>query len=150
MYLEFLRKNEGRMHPFRGARPLVKHLMDAPVRLGIWTGRERNSTLERLEAVSWERCFSPIVCGDDLDSHKPDPEGLLKIVHSWRLKPHEVLFVGDSDQDIGGGRAAGVPIVVIGHGRRIAASLLRYPLAVSARPAEAYALIRKLVLDGRG
>ena len=149
MYLGFLRQNADRMRPFRGARSLVKHLQAAPVRLGIWTGRERDSTVARLRALSWERCFAPIVCGDDLPSHKPDPEGLLGILHSWRLEPGEVLFVGDSDQDLEGGRAAGVPMVAIEHGRRIPASLLRHPVTVAAHPAAAYALVRKLVLAGR-
>jgi HAD superfamily hydrolase (TIGR01549 family) len=149
MYLNFLRKNEDRMQPFRGARSLLKDLQAAAVRLGIWTGRERESSMARLRALSWGRCFAPIVCGDDLPSHKPNPEGLLRILDAWRLTPGEVLFVGDSDQDLKGGRAAGVPMVAINHGRRIAARLLRHPLAVVPHPPAAYALVRKLVLAGR-
>jgi pyrophosphatase PpaX len=148
-YLDFLRRNEGRMRPFRGAGPLLKRLQAASIRLGIWTGRERESSEARLCALSWEQCFSPIVCGDDLPSHKPDPEGLLKILDLWRFKPGEMLFVGDSDQDLEGGRAAGVPMVAINHGRRIAAGLLGHPLGVAPSPPAAYALVRKLVLEGR-
>ena len=82
MYLDYLRKNEKRMRPFRGARSLVKQLQAASFRLGIWTGRERGSSTERLRALSWERSFDPVICGDDLASHKPDPDGLLRILHS--------------------------------------------------------------------
>ena len=146
-YLDFLRQNEHRMRPFRGARLLLSQLRAASVRLGLWTGRERGSTIARLKALSWEQDFAPIVCGDDLASHKPEPEGLLGIVHSWTLTPGEVLFVGDSDQDLEGGLAAGVPMVGIDHGRRIAASLLRHPVAVASNPPAAYALVRKLVLS---
>jgi HAD superfamily hydrolase (TIGR01549 family) len=149
MYLGYLRENEGRLRPFRGARRLLNDLQAASVRLGIWTGRERDSSVARLRALSWQRCFAPIVCGDDLPSHKPDPEGLLKILRSWRLTPREALFVGDSDQDLEGGRAAGVPMVAIGHGRRIGAGLLRHPLAVAPNPPAAYALVRELVLPGQ-
>jgi len=145
-YLGFLRRNEDRMRPFRGARVLMKDLQAASVRLGLWTGRERDSTEERLGALGWDRSFSPVVCGDDLPSHKPDPEGLLRILRSWRLKPEEALFVGDSDQDFEGGSAAGVPTVAIGHGRPIPAGLRRDVLAVLSRPADAYSLVRKLVL----
>ncbi len=146
-YLDFLQQNENRMRPFRGARPLVRDLQAGRIRLGIWTGRERGSTLVRLQALSWEGSFDPIVCGDDLATHKPDPEGLRRILRSWRLRPDEAVFVGDSDQDLAGGRAAGVPTVIIHHGRHIAAGLLRHPLKVAARPAEAYAFVRKLVLS---
>jgi phosphoglycolate phosphatase-like HAD superfamily hydrolase len=60
-----------------------------------------------------------------------------------------VIFVGDSDQDLEGGCAAGVPTVLINHGRQIAPELLGHPLAAVRTPTAAYALVRKLVLAGR-
>jgi HAD superfamily hydrolase (TIGR01549 family) len=148
-YLEFLRQNDHVALPFRGAGTLLKRLQAASVRVGLWTGRERNSTLARLRALSWEHGFDPVICGDDLPSHKPDPEGLLSIVRSWRLAPPQVVFVGDSDQDLAGGRAAGVPMVAIHPGRQIAAGLRWHPRAVAPDPPAAYAWVRKLVLAGR-
>lgn len=148
-YLEFLRQNDHVAQPFPGAQMLLNQLQDESVPMGLWTGRERNSTMERLRALSWERCFNPVICGDDLPSHKPDPEGLLKIVRSWGLEPSQVVFVGDSDQDIAGGRAAGVHVVAIDHGRRIAPGLRRHSLAVVQDPSAAYERVRKLALVGR-
>jgi phosphoglycolate phosphatase/pyrophosphatase PpaX len=148
-YLKYLRLNDHVVRPFRGARTLFKQLRAASIPVGLWTGRERGSALERLRALSWERCFDPVVCGDDLSSHKPHPEGLLNIVRSWRLAPSQVILVGDSDQDLEGGCAAGVPTVLIDHGRQIAPELLKHPLAAVPTPTAAYALVRKLVLAGR-
>ena len=145
-YFEFLRQNDRVVRPFRGARTLLRLLRGADVRVGLWTGRERGSTLERLRELSWARAFDPVVCGDDLPSHKPDPAGLLQIVRSWRLAPARVVFVGDSDQDFAGGHAAGVPTVAIDHGRRIASEFLRHTVAAAPTPAAAYACVRKLVL----
>src|SRR5208283_273045 len=68
-YLGFLRQHEQVAPPFRGARALLKFLRSKAVRIGLWTGRERGSTLERLRAFSWEEVFDPVVCGDDLPSH---------------------------------------------------------------------------------
>jgi phosphoglycolate phosphatase-like HAD superfamily hydrolase len=148
-YLRFLRQNDHVARPFRGARTLLKDLECASVRIGIWTGRERDSTLARLRALRWEHCFNPVICGDDLPSHKPDPAGLRKIIRCWRLRPHQALFVGDSDQDIEGGCAAGVPMLAIDHGRSIDPGPLRRPVAVVATPAAAYGWVRNLVLAGR-
>lgn len=148
-YLEFLRQHDHVARPFRGARTLLKFLRSESVRIGMWTGRERGSTVERLRGLSWERGFDPVVCGDDLPSHKPDPEGLLKIVRSWQLAPAQVIFVGDSDQDLAGGRAAGVPTVAIDHGRRIASEFLSHTLAVAPNPPAAYAWVRRRVQAGR-
>jgi HAD superfamily hydrolase (TIGR01509 family) len=145
-YLEFLRQNDHVARPFRGAGTLLKRLRAASVRVGLWTGRERNSTLERLRMLAWERCFDLMVCGDDLRSHKPNPEGLLKIIRSWGLAPAQVIYVGDADQDLAGGDAAGVPTVFIANDRPVACELVRPPLAVAPNPPAAYALVRKQVL----
>ena len=149
VYLGFLREHDHAVQPFRGAGALLKFLQSRAVRIGLWTGRERGSTSERLRALSWENVFDPVVCGDDLDSHKPDPEGLLKIVRRWKLAPADVVFVGDSEQDLAGGRAAGVPTVAIDHARRIAPELLRGCLVVAPSPPAAYAAVKKRVQAGR-
>jgi phosphoglycolate phosphatase-like HAD superfamily hydrolase len=64
------------------------------------------------------------------------------------LRPAEVLFAGDSDQDLAGARAAGVPMVAIHHKRKIAPGLLKHPIAAVATPPEAFAWIRAAVLGG--
>jgi HAD superfamily hydrolase (TIGR01549 family) len=145
-YTRFFAEHDESARLFRGARRLVRELHSAGIPLGIWTGRERSMAEVRLRALSLMDCFEPLICGDDLDSHKPDPEGLLRIVRRWGLLPAEVLFVGDSDQDFAGARAAGVPMVAIHHDRTIAPELLQHPVAVVATPPEAFAWIRTVVL----
>ncbi len=145
-YLGYLARHEDGIRPFRGARRLLADLTAAAIPLGIWTGRERAATLVLLRAVGWDRCFDVLVCGDDLPSHKPDPAGLLGITRRWRLKPAEVVFVGDSDQDLAGGVAAGAAMVAIGNGRSLAPDLAGRTTAVVATPAEAYRRVRELVL----
>ncbi len=147
-YLGYLDRQEHRIRPFRGACRLLADLGAASVRLGIWTGRERLSTLRHLRALDLEREFDALVCGDDLKSHKPDPAGLRRIIRRWRMEPADVLYVGDSDQDLAGGVAADVAVVAIQHGRRIAPGLARQAFAVVATPAAAYACVRKRVLAG--
>lgn len=148
-YLGYLERHEAGIRPFRGARRLLADLAAAAIPLGIWTGRERAATLVRLRAVAWNGCFDVLICGDDLPSHKPDPAGLLRIIRRWRLKPAEVVFVGDSDQDLAGGVAAGAAMVAIQNGRSIAPALAGRATAVVATPAEAYRRVRELVLSDR-
>jgi len=146
-YTRFLAEHESRTRLFRGARKLVRELHTAGIPLGIWTGRERSMTGARLRDLALQDCFDTLVCGDDLASHKPDPAGLLQIVRRWGMAPADVLFVGDSDQDFAGARAAGVPLVAIRHDRVIAPELLQHPVAVMATPAKAFAWLRAAVLD---
>jgi HAD superfamily hydrolase (TIGR01509 family) len=145
-YLKFLAEHEDTTRLFPGARELVEDLRAAGVLLGLWTGRERSATEVRLRAVALEGVFEAMVCGDDLTSHKPDPEGLQRILEQWRLAPEAVLFVGDSDQDLEGARAAGVAMVAIHHDRTFPPDLLDHSVALVATPAEAYASVRAAVL----
>ncbi|HUJ42200.1 MAG TPA: HAD-IA family hydrolase [Opitutaceae bacterium] len=131
---------------FRGARTLLRELRAAGYPLGLWTGRERHMTEDRLRALALARQFDLVVCGDDLPSHKPDPEGLLRIVQRWDLHPSRVLFVGDSAQDFAGAQAAGVPLVAIDHDGVIAPARRQHPVAVVATPAAAFAWVRGALL----
>ena len=148
-YRRFQEKAEQSLELFRGARTLLRDLHAAGFPLGLWTGRERNMTETRLRALALTNQFDLIVCGDDLPSHKPDPEGLLEIVRHWGLRPDQVLFLGDADQDFAGARAARVPLVAIRQDRAIAPALLRHPVAVVATPTAAFAWVRGALLRGR-
>ena len=146
-YQHFLEEHEERARLFPGARRLVGDLDRAGIPLGLWTGRERRLTLARLRGAGLDRHFDVLVCGDDLASHKPDPAGIRRIVRRWKLKPSQVLFVGDTQQDLDGGRAAGVAVVAIHPDPSLAPPLRGRPEMTTASPAEAYAWVRAAVLD---
>jgi HAD superfamily hydrolase (TIGR01509 family) len=148
-YAKFLAEHEDSARLFGGARRLVRALHAAEIPLGIWTGRERNLAEVRLRALALMDCFEVLICGDDLGSHKPDPEGLLWIVRHWGLPPAAVLFVGDSDQDLAGARAAEVPMVAIRQDRSSGPEPRHHPVVVVATPQEAFAWIRTAVLGGK-
>lgn len=45
--------------------------------------------------------FDPVMTGSEIGRAKPHPAGFLKIIKKWKLKPSEVLVVGDEpDLDI--------------------------------------------------
>jgi pyrophosphatase PpaX len=146
-YTRFFTEHDESTRLFRGARKLLRELHSTEIPLGLWTGRDRNLTEVRLRALALMDCFDVLICGDDLDSYKPDPEGLLRIVRRWGLPPAEVLFVGDADQDFAGANAAGVPFVAIRHDRAIAPELLKHAVAIVNTPTEAFTWIRAAVLD---
>ena len=61
-----------------------------------------------LKAFKIHEFFSPVITADDVTRPKPAPEGLLLILKDWNLKPHEVIFIGDSNLDMEAAQAAGV------------------------------------------
>jgi pyrophosphatase PpaX len=128
---------------FGGSRDLLVSLRAKGVKLGIWTGRDRSSTERMLRALGFGDCFDVLVCGDDLASHKPDPEGLLRAIDALGVTAEDAIFVGDADVDVRGGCAAGIHTILIHHGRGADADVHSRATEVFAEPGEAFAAIAR-------
>lgn len=138
---EFHRDHADLLRPFDGARETLLALHALGVRLAIWSGRDRVSALHLLREHGLEGLFSTMVCGDDLPTHKPAPEGMRAILRTLGLAPADVVFVGDADVDVLGGVAAGVETVLIRHARALAPELVVRCREVTAAPRDAYDLV---------
>lgn len=135
-------ENTHLIQPFAGAADLLDALRMGGVRAAIWTGRDRRSTEVLLARHGLAGHFATVVCGDDLLTHKPDPEGLREILRRLEVAPAEALFLGDADVDVLGGVACGVDTILIRHEREIEAHIIAHTWRQAASPAEAYALVR--------
>lgn len=60
--------------------------------------------------------FSLILGGDDVTEKKPHPAPLYMVLGKLGLRANELLFVGDSRNDIQAARAAGCPCVGMTYG----------------------------------
>lgn len=127
---------------FGGAAELLGELRAAAVRLGLWSGRDRASGLRMLRGLELERHFDALVFGDDLATHKPDPEGLQVVLATLGVEPHEAIFVGDADVDALAADAAGVELLFVRHGRRLPAPTERLIQCEAPDPAAAYRKLR--------
>ena len=90
-----------------GLLELLHWLKVYDVRLGICTNRG-SAVDELLRYFSLESFFFPIMTSR-ICPPKPYPDGLLRILDEWRLKPSEVAFLGDSKVDEQAAAGAGVP-----------------------------------------
>ena len=95
--------------------------------LAVFTGRTRHELRHTFERADAARHFKTIITLDDVRRSKPDPEGLLKILHG--RDPSTALYLGDNVDDALAAKAAGVPFIgVLPRGssaRRILGSKLR-------------------------
>jgi phosphoglycolate phosphatase len=79
--------------------------------LGIATSDDRSNTLVELDSLGISALIDAVRCGDDARAVKPDPAVLTGIAAEWGCSPGEVVFVGDSRQDLATAVAAGTQFV---------------------------------------
>ncbi len=138
---DFNRDHHHLIRPFDGVHPFLNELRGRGRTLGIWTGRDRETTQHLLEVHQLGGYFSAVVCGDDFATHKPDPEGLREVLRLVGRAPAEVLFVGDADVDVLGGVACGVDTVLIRHSREVTPTVQAQAWRTVGSPFEAYELL---------
>lgn len=60
----------------------------------------------------WTRFFAVVVCGEDVQRKKPDPEVYLQALKAVSLGPLDVVAIEDSPGGASAARAADVPVVI--------------------------------------
>jgi len=109
-YFLYYDKNHWKAELYPGINDILKYLKNQNYPLGIFTGKGKQASLITLKKLGVDQYFDLIVTGDDVKNHKPSPEGILKFVNKFNLKPERVLMIGDSVSDIKAAKDAGVKI----------------------------------------
>lgn len=84
--------------------------------LALVTNKPTPFVAPLLEALDIAKYFSVVVGGDDVQNKKPHPEPILLVAGKLSLTPEQLLFVGDSRNDILAAKAAGSPSVGLTYG----------------------------------
>ncbi|MBI4548105.1 MAG: HAD-IA family hydrolase [Ignavibacteriae bacterium] len=98
---------------YQGIREILDFLKQRGILLAVFTGKGSRTALITLEKIGLKDYFDIIITGHDVSSHKPSSEGIQKVMKRFRLRPHEVLMVGDSVADVKAAHEAGVPIAAV-------------------------------------
>lgn len=99
---------------FEGFDALLEELEQIGIAWGIVTNKPRLYTELLLERIGLS---CPIlVCADDLENAKPDPEGLLLACRTLYLDSSQCIYVGDHERDIQAARNANMPSIAAGFG----------------------------------
>ena len=69
-----------------------------------------------LESLGIADAFSLIIGGDDVPVKKPHPAAIFMVLGTFGVLQDQLLFVGDSRNDIQAAQAAGVPNVAMTYG----------------------------------
>ena len=101
----------GPVAPIGDIAGTLRALADTGLRLAIATSDGVANTRDELVAHDLAVVFDPVRCADDGGPVKPDPAVLLEIAAAWNVAPSDIVFVGDSRQDLATAQAAGTRFV---------------------------------------
>jgi len=112
-YAELVR---GRGIPLRpGVADLIREGQQRGVRMAITTTTSR-SNVDALLGVHlgprWAEGFAAVVCGEDVQRKKPDPEVFEIALQRLGLEPLEAVAIEDSPGGVAAAREASVPVIV--------------------------------------
>jgi phosphoglycolate phosphatase len=105
-----------RTRVFPGAVELLSELAARQVKLGLCTNKPGEVTKRLLAALSLARYFGAVVTGSDGLAKKPDPAMLNAVLERLDCRPARSVMFGDSAADVGCGRAAGCPVLLVSFG----------------------------------
>jgi len=101
---------------FDGIDTLIEDIYKKDLKLAILTNNKSQYAEEILEKFNLTKYFPTIIGFNDVSEVKPSPEGLLKIIEKWKIKPENTIFIGDMSTDVDAGKAAGVIMVCVASG----------------------------------
>jgi len=109
-YYKYYSDNHSMAKLYPGMKEILEYLKKESYPLGIFTGKGSEASMITLKKLDIDHYFDLIVTGDNVENPKPSPEGILKFVNHFGLKPEKVLMIGDSVSDVIASKEAGVKI----------------------------------------
>jgi len=115
---DFQNENLHLSKAFPGADETLEALKDMELKIAAVTTRSNQNSIHTLELAGIKKYFDMIISFEDVKKPKPDPEGILKVLDTFKLKPEHAIMVGDTSVDIEAGKNAGTVTVGITHGMK--------------------------------
>ncbi|MFX1417530.1 MAG: HAD family hydrolase [Promethearchaeota archaeon] len=116
LFNQFNKYKEAESTIFEGIDKLIKLLFNKKLEMAILTNNKSQYAEEVLEKFNLTKYFNTIIGFNEVSEVKPNPEGILKILDKWNIKPSEAIFVGDMSTDVDAGKAAEVKMVCVASG----------------------------------
>ena len=96
-----------------GMEDVLRLLKQHEVKLAVFTGKGRRTAAITLEVLRIGGYFDLVITGNDVVRHKPDPEGIFRVLRELDVAPEQTVMVGDSMADVRASRGAGVRMAAV-------------------------------------
>jgi phosphoglycolate phosphatase len=102
--------------PYPGTMEALETLQARGFALGCVTNKPAQFTLPLLEQLHLAKYFGFVVSGDTTSVRKPDPAPLHHACEYFGIKASQATLIGDSANDVGAARAAGMSVICVSYG----------------------------------
>jgi len=85
-------------------------------KVGLVTNTPKKNVARILEHFQLARLFDVVITGDDVHEGKPNAEMVIEACRRLKVKPENVILVGDTESDFQAGKSAGCTVIGIGTG----------------------------------
>jgi len=86
---------------------VLQSLIQQGKQLFVVSSKKSDVLLRNLQTLDIDKYFKDIIGSDKVSNYKPHPEGILKLVELYSLKPAETIMIGDATFDLQMAKASG-------------------------------------------
>lgn len=126
---------------------VLKSLKDSGNKIGIVSTKFRYRIKEVLEREFDDGLIEVVVGGEDVETHKPSPEGLFLAIDQLNSDKSNCLYIGDSTIDAAAAQAAGVDFYGVLNGATTREELEKYPHIIIAQDLTDLLIIKKQSIE---
>lgn len=101
---------------YPGVREGLAELKTAGLKLACVTNKSSHYTEPFLRQLELTDYFDAVLCGDEVDRPKPDPQSLQLICERFGITASEAMMVGDSVNDLIPAESMAMPRIAVSYG----------------------------------
>ena len=106
MYELLFRKHIDKTATFEDSVPVLKIIIDKNLKIALISNSPRRIVEIILNRLKLKKYFDVVITMDEVKKGKPAPDSLLLALKKLKLKAKEVIFIGDTSNDINAGKNA--------------------------------------------
>ncbi|NOZ29344.1 MAG: beta-phosphoglucomutase family hydrolase [Chloroflexi bacterium] len=110
LFREMLR---GRLQPVPGVREWIARLRERGWRQAVASSAPRRNITAMLEELGLSEAFDATICGEELNTGKPDPEIFLRAAEAVGVPPERCVVVEDAMVGVEAARRAGMKCIAV-------------------------------------
>ncbi|WP_158737301.1 HAD family hydrolase [Alteribacillus sp. YIM 98480] len=115
-WLHYMESNRKLVKVFPGIHDTLKNLKTEKYSIGIVTSKTKKEFKEEVERFDLHPYADTIVCADDTDKHKPEPDPLMAYLQKSGETAKKAVYIGDTLHDEKCAHSAGIAFALAGWG----------------------------------